>query len=1137
MSRTIQYWGNLIGSSLELVISDVLRQEKVFHLIITPDTRTAIALDEAIRFFAPEIVKDILHFPDWETLPYDAFSPHEDIISERLKTLSHLTHQPSKKCLIVPVTTLMQRVCPKSFVASNSLNIRVGDQLDLPVLRRELESLGYQCVNEVITHGEFAVRGAILDIFPSGCEYPFRIDLFDNDVDSIRTFSPDTQLSLDQIDAIHCLPAKEFPLNDEGISIFKQAWRQQFDGNPLNCPLYEDITQGYAANGIEYYLPLFFESLETLFDYIPEESNIILMEEAISQSEHAWKEVVTRYDQCAHDTTHPIVPPELLWLRPNELFENVNRFSQIRCYQQTAEKKDHIRNFQTQALPSVTIEHRSNTPLIALEKFIKNFHGRVLLCAESPGRREVILELLKKHSLIPHQIDSWDGFIHSNDKFCLTVTPLEKSVIFGETPWAIISEADVFGQRVSQRRKQKTASLPADQLIKSIAELQLHDPIVHIEHGVGRYLGLQCLTLGAQTGEFITIEYDRGDKLYVPVTSLHLISRYSGGEIQNAPIHKLGTDRWDKAKKKALKRAYDVAAELLNIYAAREAKKGLSFKATDSDYSLFANAFPFEETPDQARAIEDVIRDLSHDKPMDRLVCGDVGFGKTEVAMRAAFLAVQNNKQVAILVPTTLLAEQHGQNFIDRFADWPVCVEVLSRFKTPTEQKEIINKLANGKVDIVIGTHKLLQKEVKYQQLGLIIIDEEHRFGVRQKEYLKSLRTEVHVLTLTATPIPRTLNMAMSHIRDLSIIATPPEKRLAIKTFLHERRKHIIREAISRELHRGGQVYFLHNNVKTIPIVLEELKTLLPEANIRVAHGQMRERELEHVMTEFYHRRFNVLLCTTIIETGIDIPTANTIIIDRADKLGLAQLHQLRGRVGRSHHQAYAYLLTPEKDAMTSDAKKRLDAIASLGDLGAGFMLASHDLEIRGAGELLGEDQSGQMAEIGFSLYLELLEKAVEDIKAGKTPEVNMTFDYGPEIDCQVATLIPEDYLPDVHTRLQLYKRIANADSEEGLQALRVEMIDRFGLLPEPTKALFNITDLKLQAKTLGIKKIVASASQCKIDFNKNTSIDPGKLIQLIQKRPNTYKLIGSTQLKVQLPSHTQEERIAKVEEVLCILV
>lgn len=1124
------YFGNLHGNSSALIISCVAEQSDTPLLVITHDNLSANRLQQAIKFFSPQL--EVLSFPDWETLPYDNFSPHQDIVSQRLLTLSRL---PTLKrgILIVPISTLHQRLAPRSYVEGNTFVFKRGDQIHLEEMRQRLARCGYRNVAQVMEHGEFAVRGSIIDLFPMGSEFPYRIDLFDEEIDSIRTFDAETQRSLEVINKIDLLPAREFPLTEEAIKNFRQTWREKFSGDPTHSPIYQDVSQGFSPAGVEYYLPLFFAQTETLLDYLPANSLVIRIENIHSSAENFWKEVNERYEQVRYDVTRPVLPPREIYLAVEELFGLLNTFSQINLQQAEIKEGTNKFNFATTVPPELTLNNKSNEPYKLLLDFLAMTKARILFCAETAGRREILLELLAKIKIIPENCGSWQDFLDKKTNICIAIAPLELGLCLSDPALVLIAESQLFGYQVMQRRRRKLKSYDSDAVVRNLAELTIGAPVVHIDHGVGRYLGLQILEVDGVQTEFLTLEYAGNDKLYVPVSSLHLISRYSGVDLENAPLYRLGSEQWSKAKHKAAEQVSDVAVELLDLYARRAARQGHSFKISKTQYETFVATFPFEETPDQQQAIEQVMQDMTADKPMDRLICGDVGFGKTEVAMRAAFVAIQENKQVALLVPTTLLAQQHYQNFKDRFAEWPVNIEVVSRFRSAKEQSNILTQVKEGKIDILIGTHRLIQKDVQFKNLGLLVIDEEHRFGVQQKEKLKALRTEVDILTLTATPIPRTLNMAFSGLREFSIIATPPARRLSIKTFIRERNTSLIREAILRELLRGGQIYFLHNEVQSIERVAEEISTLVPEARIGIAHGQMHERELEKIMTDFYHQRFNVLVCTTIIETGIDVPTANTIIMDRADKLGLAQLHQLRGRVGRSHHQAYAYLMTPSKKNMTSDAIKRLEAISSLEDLGAGFTLATHDLEIRGAGELLGEGQSGNIQSIGFSLYMELLEHAVNALKSGKDPHLEKPLRSGTEIDLRITALIPADYIPDVHTRLIFYKRIANAKDRDALQELQAEMIDRFGLLPEVLKNLFKITELKQQAHALGIRKIEAGASGGRIEFEEKPNIDPVVLIQLIQKQAKIYKLEGPNRLRFNWEESTADKRIAQTFELL----
>ncbi len=1135
-SRDKIHWGRLYGSADALAISAALSAKKQLVLLITEDTPSAVRLESALRFYAgSHDDQPVIHFPDWETLPYDQFSPHQDIISERLLTLSRLP-QLDKGILIVPVTTLLHRLPDKHYLQGNTLTLDVGDKLEIESFRRRLDASSYRAVSQVVEHGEFAVRGSVLDIFPMGSELPYRIDLMDIEIESIRTFDPDTQRSIDKVNSIRLLPAKEFPFTPEAIKRFRERYRDEFAGDTQRSSLYNDIKNGIAPAGIEYYLPLFFDETSTLFDYLPDNTLACIDHAVHDASETFGTEVANRYEQRRHDVERPILPPQHLFLKTNELFNRLNKLPLINIQHFEHDEGAGNFNYATQQPPPLAFDIRGQQPAKALLAFLGDFKGRVLFAAESAGRREALLELLKGYDIRPQLFNSWQAFVNDSSKIGIAIAPLEHGLLLDQPQIAVITEPQLFGQQVMQRRHRKRRNNEGEKAIHNLAELQIGSPVVHIDHGVGRYLGLQKITAGGMENEFLSLEYARSDKLYVPVSSLHLISRYSGSDPEHAPLHKLGSSQWEKAKKKAKEKIRDVAAELLAIYAKREAREGFQYRYDQNFYNAFTAQFPFEETPDQAQAILDVIDDMTSTKPMDRLICGDVGFGKTEVAMRAAFLATQAGKQVAVLVPTTLLAQQHFENFKDRFADWPINVATLSRFRSKKESDTALAGLADGTVDIVIGTHKLLQSSIKFKRLGLLVIDEEHRFGVRQKEQFKAMRSEVDILTLTATPIPRTLNMSMSGMRDLSIIATPPAKRLSVKTFITQWNKATIQEACLREIKRGGQVYLLHNKVETIEKTARELRELIPEAKIEVAHGQMRERELEQVMSDFYHQRFNILVCTTIIETGIDIPTANTIIIDRADHFGLAQLYQLRGRVGRSHHRAYAYLITPPRRSMTADARKRIEALESIKELGTGFTLATHDLEIRGAGELLGEDQSGQMHEIGYNMYMDMLDRAVKDLKEGRQPDLERPLDHGAEIDIGAPTLIPDDYLPDVHNRLMMYKRIASASSLASLRELQVEMIDRFGLLPEQLKNLFNITKLKLKATPMGIQKIEMGAGGGRITFDEKPNIDPIKIIQLIQSQAQRYQLAPQQRLKIIQPLVEVADRIAAVDKLLSTL-
>lgn len=1129
-----QYWGQLYGSAQALTVVNAAKGFEGLSLVVTADTGTAIRLESELSFFAKGSTHPlpVLHLADWETLPYDNISPHQDIISERLSTLYKLPNV-KKGILVVPVTTLLQRLMPQSYLLGNSLMVSVGEKFDPNELRQNLERAGYHCVDTVYEHGEFAVRGSLMDIFPMGSEMPYRIDLFDDEIESLRTFDPETQMTVDKVDRIQLLPAKEFPLNKQGINLFKQQWLERFDVNHKACPVFQDVSAGISPPGIEYYLPLFFEACSTLFDYLPANTVVYALGDIEKSAENFWLELLRRYESRRVDPLRPLLEPRTIYLAIEEFFGQLKKYSRTFIESGVLEEKAGNYNFASSSTPALPIRAQADNPLATLQAFLMDFDGRVLFCAESAGRRETLLELLGRIRIRPDSLDSWNDFLNHPEKLAITIAPLEQGLLLTDPKIALISEAQLFGERIQQQRRRKQTQDNADLVVKNLTELKIGASVVHIDHGVGRYRGLETITIDNQTNEFLTLEYADEAKLYVPVTSLHLISRYSGADDDLAPLHKLGSESWQKARRKAAEQIRDTAAELLEVYARRAARKGYAFPDPKTAYEAFAASFPFEETADQQRVIEAVIQDMLSNKPMDRLVCGDVGFGKTEVAMRAAFIASHGGKQVAILAPTTLLAQQHYESLKDRFADWPITVEVLSRFRTTKEVNQVLERIAEGKVDIVVGTHKLLSPDIKFKNLGLLIIDEEHRFGVRQKDQIKALRSEIDILTLTATPIPRTLNMSMAGIRDLSIIATPPARRLSVKTFVRTYDEAVIKEAILREILRGGQVYYLHNEVDTIEKVARDIQELIPEARIGIGHGQMRERDLERVMSDFYHKRFNIMVCTTIIETGIDIPSANTIIINRADKFGLAQLHQLRGRVGRSHHQAYAYLLTPDRRSITDDAQKRLEAISAAEDLGAGFTLATYDMEIRGAGELLGDEQSGQIQTIGFSLYMDMLDRAVKAIRQGKQADLEKALSEAIDINLRIPALIPADYLPDVHSRLVMYKRLASAENEDGLRDLQVEMIDRFGLLPEQTKNLFRVTQIKIIAENIGITKLEANARGGKIEFSSDTRVDPLKIVKLVQSQPRIYKLEGANQLKFTMDLESTEKRIQTVMDLL----
>jgi transcription-repair coupling factor (superfamily II helicase) len=1127
-----RYWETPHGSALALALAETGHAHAGLVVAVTRDTQTAHALETELAVFAGDSV-EVLHFPDWETLPYDLFAPHPEIVSQRVATLYRLP-TTRRGVLIVPVGTLMQRLAPQSYIGGTSLALATGQKLDLAAEQRRLEAAGYRNVPQVLEPGDFAVRGALIDIFPMGAAEPYRVELFDEEIDSIRSFDPETQRSAQKVEAVRLLPAREFPLTDESTKAFRTRLRERFPIDIRRCPIYQDLKEGATPAGIEYYLPLFFTGTATLFDYLADGALFVLADGTLDAAEQFWKQTADRYDQRAHDIERPILPPLELYLSPEQLRERLNR--ELRVDVVPKGTNEHVIALGTQPAPQLPLNRKGEETGAELARFLAAYPGRVLIATDSAGRREAMIEQLAGAGLRPATLTGWADFARGDTRFAIGVATLDAGFALTAAGITLLTERELLGERVQQQRRRKRAARDPETIIRDLTELALGAPIVHVDHGVGRYQGLIKLDVGGAANEFLAIEYAKGDKLYVPVAQLHLVSRYSGASPELAPLHSLGGDAWERAKRKAAEKVRDVAAELLAIYAQREARQGVALPVDRPMYEQFAAAFPFEETPDQLGAIDAVIADIESGKPMDRVVCGDVGFGKTEVALRAAFVTATAGKQVAVLVPTTLLAQQHYQNFRDRYADWPIKVDVLSRFKTKKEVDEAMGKLADGRIDVMIGTHRLLQQDVKFKDLGLVIVDEEQRFGVRQKEQLKKLRAEVDLLTLTATPIPRTLNMAMSGMRDLSIIATPPAHRLAVKTFISQWDPALLREAFQRELQRGGQVYFLHNEVDTIEKTGRELAELVPEARIRIAHGQMPEKELEQVMLDFHRQRFNVLLCTTIIESGIDIPTANTIIVNRADRFGLAQLHQLRGRVGRSHHRAYAYLVLPDRRSITADAEKRLEALASMEELGAGFTLATHDLEIRGAGELLGDEQSGQIQEVGFSMYTDLLERAVRALKSGKVPDFDLVNEHEAEVELHLPALIPDDYLPDVHTRLTLYKRIASARDSDRLRELQVEMVDRFGILPDPVKNLFAVTELKLAATELGIRKLDLGAHGGRVVFTSSPNVEPATIIKLLQMLPRVYALDGPDKIKIRLEMPGTAERLRSAQELLAAL-
>ena len=1122
-------WHELHGSALGLAVAEAAARHRGPTVVLAASVASADRLEREIAFFGAG--RAVRRFPDYETLPYEAISPPQDLLAERLLTLYQLARS-DVTTLIVDAGALLNRLPPPEFVVSRSLSLKVGEHLDRDDLTRALVDHGYLRVEQVSEPGEFAVRGALLDIYPTGNTQPVRIDLFDDEIESLRTFDPHTQLTAGATDSIRVLPAREFPFDETGIKGFRQRFRDRFPVEPGRCPVYRTISEAQLPAGIEYYLPLFFDDTVALFDYLSDDALIVAPAGALEGIEEAWQLVDERYQQLKGDIEQPILPPEQGFWPPAELQKRLAAHAVLTLSTTAADQP---------AARSAGTAHPLAAGLAADEDRIARWLGaspgvRTLVATSSPGHREMMLELLRGRGYRPEAVTDWPSFAAGDMSLGVAVAALGEGFHVPARGLRVVTTTELGMERPRQRQRRRRAARDPEAVIRELTDLRVGAPVVHEDYGVGRYQGLKTLDVDGLPTEFLLLEYAGGDKLYVPVHSLHLVTRYSGASPDQAPLHKLGSDQWTKAKRKAAAQARDVAAELLNIYAQRAARTGNKLAFTDDSYARFARDFPFEETEDQQTAIERVLADLASQHPMDRIVCGDVGFGKTEVALRSAFVAVHAGYQVAVLVPTTLLAQQHYRTFLDRFADWPVRIELLSRFRSAGAAAEVVRGLAEGTVDIVIGTHKLLQPDIRFKRLGLVVVDEEHRFGVKHKEQLKRLRAEVHILTLTATPIPRTLNMTLGGLRDLSIIATPPADRLSVKTFLSEWNDRQIRDAVLREIRRGGQVYFVHNRVENIERVARDLEELLPEAQIRVAHGQMSERELEQVMLDFYHREFNVLVCTTIIESGIDIPTANTIIINRADHLGLAQLHQLRGRVGRSHHQAYAYLLAPPLRALNADAAKRLEAIASLEELGSGFALATHDLEIRGAGELLGEGQSGQIQAIGFTLYNELLARAVRALREGREPDLEDPFVHGPEIELGLPALIPEDYMPDVHMRLVHYKRIANAASTAELDELQIELIDRFGLLPVPLKNLFAITTVKLGAQALGVTKIQAGAQGGSLRFAERSNVDPAALVALIEAAPTRYRLDGPLRLKFSWQVEVPEQRIGAIEKLLARL-
>ena len=1106
--------------------------------ILTADASDAQRLMDEMAFFVPDLRCAI--FPDWETLPYDTFSPHQDLISERLATLWRMQQgvkaETGVDVVLLPATTALTRLAPPSFLAAYTFHFKQKQKLDEAALKSQLTLAGYNHVSQVVSPGEYAVRGGLIDLYPMGSPVPYRVDLFGDEVDSIRTFDPDSQRSLYPVPEVRLLPGREFPMDEASRAAFRDRWRERMEGDPTKSRIYKDMGTGVATGGIEYYLPLFFDETSTLFQHLGENAALVLHGEITETLERFWNETRERHRFLQHDPERPLLPPEDIYLKVEEFFNQANAHAQLAV--RGKEPTEWAR-----PLPDLSVERGGQDPLRKLEQHIAQTDRagqRVLVVAESAGRRENLMELLRDHRIDLPSVDTLEAFVRGDHRHAITAAPLAGGFIWhdGSAGAGIqfVTETELFDATPATRRRRKNEqATDVDSLIKDLSELNVGDPVVHSNHGIGRYQGLINLDLGDGPSEFLHLEYADKATLYVPVSQLHLISRYTGVSPEEAPLHKLGSPQWDKAKRKAAEQVRDTAAELLNLYARRAAREGFAFRFSAQDYEAFATSFGFEETADQRAAIHAVIQDMISPRPMDRLVCGDVGFGKTEVALRAAFVAVTGGKQVVLLAPTTLLAEQHYQNIADRFAQWPVKVAEMSRFRSAKEIKAAMQGLEDGTIDIVVGTHKLLSESVKFKRLGLLIIDEEHRFGVRHKESMKAMRAEIDVLTLTATPIPRTLGMAMEGLRDLSVIATAPQRRLAIKTFVRSESSGVIREAILRELRRGGQVYFLHNEVETIENRRDKLAELVPEARIGIAHGQMPERELERVMRDFVAQRHNVLLCSTIIETGIDVPSANTIIMSRADKFGLAQLHQLRGRVGRSHHQAYAYLLVPDVEGLTKQAAQRLDAIQNMEELGSGFYLAMHDLEIRGAGEVLGDNQSGNMMEVGFQLYNEMLSEAVRSLKAGKEPDLLSPlgmFGSNTDVNLHAPALLPDAYCGDVHVRLSLYKRLATADSLDKIDGMLEEIVDRFGKLPPQAQALFDTHKLRVQSKPYGVIKIDAAPGIINITFRPNPPVEPLRIIELVQKNKQI-KLAGNDKLRIEKALSDPKDRAQYVRDLL----
>jgi transcription-repair coupling factor (superfamily II helicase) len=1122
-NKTHQFKG-IKGLALPLLLAEITHNNEGLNLVLTESAHESIVLEEELILCAPELKENIFHFPAWDTLPYDVFSPNPEIVSQRLSFLHNISQNIEHGILIIPTNNLMQRLSTKSFIKGRSLVLEINSAFDIAKKRLSFENNGYHCVTEVREPGEFAVRGGVIDIFPPGSKNAYRLELSDDEIESMRIFDTETQRSIETVKEIQILPANEFPFDEAGRMRFLEKFRENFDVDTHKCSIYQDIRKLVQFSGIEQYLPMFFEETSTLFDFLPTNTRVIHTGQTLAILNTWDKQIGARYQERRHDIQRPVIKPQDLYLDPNSVVNQLADYSTIILNQD-----NQAEDFHTQ-LPN---RYNSETHKSQVEWLKSQIdHGkRVLIAADSLGRADVIKRLFVKEQFVLKEVSTIVDFLKSKQDIAITIAPIENGTNFVEKDIIILDESCLFGTRANRSRKKRRFKANPDEIISNLSELHVGSPIVHIDHGVGRYKGLETHHFEGEA-EFLVLEYFGGDKLFVPVSSLHLVSRYTGSSAENAPWHKLGGDRWQKLREKAAKKVKDVAAELLQLYAVRESRGGRKVKLNENDYLQFCQGFPFEETDDQASTIASVITDLQSPKSMDRVVCGDVGFGKTEIALRAAFVTANDSKQVAILVPTTLLAQQHYESFLDRFSPFPIRVEVLSRFVKKSDQIKIVEGVTNGTVDIVIGTHKLLQKDIKFKNLGLVVIDEEHRFGVRQKEQLKKLRAEVDILTLTATPIPRTLNTALSGLRDLSIIATPPKARLSVKTQVIEWDNPTIKEACQREIQRGGQVYFLHNDVKTIEQMADTVQKLVPQARVRVAHGQMHENELQQVMLDFHKMRFNILVCSTIIENGIDIPTANTIIMNRADKLGLAQMHQLRGRVGRSHHKAFAYMLIPGWKAISKDAVKRLEAIVSLEELGSGFTLATHDLEIRGAGEFLGDEQSGQIQAVGFSLYCELLERAVEALKLGEEPQLDDLTIHETQIELNIPALLPDDFIHDVFLRLTFYKRLSQSVNIDEVIELRVELIDRFGLLPDQAKNLFEIKILQLRSKVFDIKSITINQHGGSVKFDTKDDDILRKLINLIQTKHKQYTPMPNNAIRIVGEFMQAEQRFEAVEQL-----